>query len=508
MRTVDLLERSARLWPDKTAVAVVGGPALTYRELQRRAFGLAGSMERMGVGRGDRVALMAADGTAHAEVQLACAHLGAATVPIGMRLSAAEVGGILADAEPSVGFADAAAADRLGGGMASGAPVIALEEPAYESLAAGEPPPGILDRAREEDVALVVYTSGSTGTPKGVCLSQRALCFNGVTIALAQRLGHDEVFLSTTPLSHAATGTRITTMLLDGQTLLILPKFDAAACVDAIESWSVTSTVMVPTQLRRVLALHRDWQRSLRTLRLLVYGAAPTALPVIRQAAAELPCGLYQGYGLSEACTNLTALLPEDHAPDSPEVRLRSCGRIVPGVVARIGDEDCRELPCGEPGELLIRTEKVMTGYWRQPETTAAAFRGGWLHTGDVGTMDAEGYITIVDRAKDMLISGGVNVYPAEIEAVLYSHPSVAEVAVIGAPDEEWGEVPVAFVISAPDRQVDADSLRAHCGERLASFKVPRRIMFVDELPRTESGKIRKPALRQTLTGAAPPLSR
>jgi fatty-acyl-CoA synthase len=206
---------------------------------------------------------------------------------------------------------------------------------------------------------------------------------------------------------------------------------------------------------------------------------------------AELDCGLYQGYGLSEACTNLTGLLPEDHTPEADTTGLlASCGRAVPGVRVRIGEQT------GGVGEIQIRTDKVMNGYWRDPEATAAAIPDGWLRTGDLGRLDGAGYLFIVDRAKDMIISGGVNIYPSEIEAVLHEHPLVAEATVIGIPDEEWGETPVAYVIKKANATLDESAVIAFCAERLARFKVPHTVTFVDDFPRTASGKVRKVELR------------
>jgi acyl-CoA synthetase (AMP-forming)/AMP-acid ligase II len=219
----------------------------------------------------------------------------------------------------------------------------------------------------------------------------------------------------------------------------------------------------------------------------------------------ELPCGLYQGYGLTEATTNLSGLLPEDHRPDTPDGRLASAGRPVVGVTMSIRDDDGQPVPVGESGEIWVRTDKVMSGYWQKPEATAEALVDGWLRTGDVGRVDGDGYLSIVDRAKDMLISGGVNVYPSEIETVLRGWPGLADVAVVGAPDDEWGEVPVAFVILEPGTSLDEDGLRAWCRERLAGLKVPRTVYPLAEFPRTATGKIRKVELRDLVPALADP---
>ena len=254
--------------------------------------------------------------------------------------------------------------------------------------------------------------------------------------------------------------------------------------------------MLVPTQLRRVVDAPALADASLASLRLLVYGAAPSALPLIREAMAALPCGFYQGYGLTEACTNLTALLPDEHV-DAPDERLLSCGRAVVGVDVRVVDEDGETAATGEVGEIAVRTEKVMAGYWRNPAATSEAIVDGWLRTGDLAHQDEAGYLTIVDRAKDMLISGGVNIYPSEIELVLHAHPAVAEATVVSQRDPEWGEVPIGFVITRAEAQLDDGELERWCRDRLSRLKVPRSIEIVDDLPRTASGKVRKVELRR-----------
>lgn len=495
MRIVDLIERNAVQYRDKAAVHVVGGTRLTHGELHRRVTALAAGLAARGVTKGDRIALMAANGLLFFDVYLAAAYLGASAVPISTRAARSEIEHVIGDSEPVIAIADAANIESL---AVASEPIKVLQwgTREYDDLLACDVPSDIGRRADADDVALVVYTSGTTGRPKGVCLTQAALTFNAVSIALAQQLTTDDVFLTTTPLYHVATGTRITTMALDGQTHVVMTEFDAADILAVIDEEAITSTVLVPTQLRRVLDCESLSRHRLSTLRLLVYGAAPSALPLIRRAVASLPCGFYQGYGLTEACTNLTGLLPDDHV-DASDERLQSCGRPVVGVSVRIADEHGETVPAGEVGEVLVRSEKVMKGYWRNEAATAEAIVDGWLRTGDLARQDGDGYLTIVDRAKDMLISGGVNVYPSEIESVLHAHPAVAEAAVVGSRDDEWGEVPIAFVTVNGSGACDPDEIRSWCRERLAGLKVPRTVQIIDDFPRTASGKIRKIDLRR-----------
>lgn len=497
MRIVDLLERDAALYPERTAVAVAGGPSASFGELHDRVLRLASGLEAAGVGTGDRVALMADNGLVFFDVYLAVAYLGAAAVPLNTQLTDPELSFILSNAEPILTVATGSYVERLKAIGATG-PVIDADGDSYASLLASEPFTD-LDRAAENETALIIYTSGTTGRPKGVCLTQRGLAFNGLTMALVQRFRPDDVFLSTTPLYHAATGTRVCSMLADGQTHVVLRSFSPESFFAAVAEHRVTISILVPAQLRRILGHPGFADADLSSLRLIVYGAAPTAGPLIKQAYERFGCGLYQGYGISECVTNLTGLLPEDHdlaMAGRPEL-LDSCGRVVPGVRIELHDENGTEVAPGEVGEIWVKSEKVMAGYWRNPDQTAEALVDGWLRTGDLGRMDGDGYLYIVGRSKDMLISGGVNIYPSEIEAVLYDHPAVADAAVVGRPDPEWGERPVAFVELRPEESLDG--LADWCAERLAKIKVPDEFIAVDSFPRTVTGKIRKIELREHL---------
>jgi fatty-acyl-CoA synthase len=503
VRIVDLLERDAAIAPDKPAVVVVGGTTLTYAALRRRAAGLAAGLAARGVRKGDRVVVMAGNSTTPFDTYLACAYLGAAAVPIGTRLTGPEIEYIVEDAEPAAAFADPDHGELLAKTLPGGIDLVATDDAAYADLLRSGDDPGDDHGAEAEDVALIIYTSGTTGRPKGVCLTQANLCANALTMAVAQAFRPDDVFLSMTPIYHAATGTRVSSMLVDAQTHVVLPSFDEEGAIGAISEHGVTTTIAVPTQLRRILDAPGFDPARLASMRLLVYGAAPTGLPLIRRAMTELPCGLYQGYGLTEGTTNLTGLLPSDHTPDTPDERLSSAGRPVVGTRLSLRDEDGEPVRRGEPGEIWVRSDKVMAGYWRNPQATGEAIVDGWLRTGDVGRLDDGGYLSIVDRAKDMLISGGVNVYPSEIEAVLRQWPGLGDVAVVGQPDDEWGEVPVAYVMVEGGTALDTAALQAFCRKRLAGLKVPRTVHVVDEFPRTATGKIRKVELRSRSRAAA-----
>ncbi|MCY3577877.1 MAG: AMP-binding protein [bacterium] len=497
MRIVDLLERDAALYPRRIAVAVDGGPSATFVELRDRVRRLATGLENAGVGPGDRVALIAENGLVFFDVYLAVAYLGAAAVPLNTQLADPELAFILSNAEPSLTVATSEYTERLEAFGSTG-PVIDADGDAYAEMLASEPFTD-LDRAFEDDTALIIYTSGTTGRPKGACLTQRGLAFNGMTMAVVQRFRPDDVYLSTTPLYHVASGTRVCSMLADGQTHVVLRSFSPESFFAAVAEHRVTISILVPAQIRRLLNHPGFEEADLSNLRLIVYGAAPTAGPLIRQAHERFGCGLYQAYGITEGVSNIAGLLPEDHdlaMAGRPEL-LDSCGRVVPGVRIELHDETGALAAPGEVGEIWVKSEKVMAGYWRDPDQTAEAIVDGWLRTGDLGRFDDDGYLYIVGRSKDMLISGGVNIYPSEIEAVLYDHPAVAEVAVVGRPNPEWGERPVAFVELQPDESLDG--LLDWCRQRLSKIKVPDEFIAVDSFPRTATGKIRKVELREHL---------
>jgi len=498
LRLRDVLARCVDLYADDVAV-VFGDERITWAELARRAFRLANALRAEGVERGDRVAVLQTNGPEVVELGFACAVLGAALVPLSSRLVLDEVRYVLADAAPRVAFVEPthpAANERDFRVLATRTPDFA----AFRDAAADVEPPEI-DTA--DDPVLLLYTSGTTGRPKGAQHSQRTMIQNGLTVLLSQQLDHRDAFLSTTPLTHAAAGTRIFSLAVDGLKHVIMDRFTVAGFFELVANERITTTILVPTMLADVVDSPLLDTADLSSMRFIVYGAAPTPEALVARALERLPCGLLQGYGLTEGSPALTALTPDEHrrfAAD-PELRrrLRSMGRPVPGVRARVVDGAGERLPAGEAGELQVRSTKTMLQYWRAPELTEAAFDDGWLATGDIVTVDEDGYLYLVDRKKDMLISGGLNVYPSEIERVLREDPAVREAAVVGTHDDRWGEVPIAFVVLGDDADDQAGivtRLRAHCRDRLAGYKQPRELRIVDALPRNETGKVHKPTLR------------
>lgn len=487
----DLLHRSARLYPDRWAVQIVGGASLTYPQLSRRVGDVAAALARVGVGRGDRVAVMAPADLAFFDAYLGAAYLGAAAVPLSTRLAPVEVARQLADADPRVAIAGSAYAEIVAGAAEDGMELLEHDSQRYRRLLSSSDP--VTPSAEPEDIALIIYTSGTTGDPKGVCLSHRALTYNAFVTAVSQGLVPTDVYLSATPLYHASAGLRVTTMLVDGQTHVVLPSFNPEQAMRAISQTGVTTTIMVSTQLQRILDSPSFDPDLFRSMRLLLYGAASTRSNLVEKMITALPCGLYHGYGLTEATAVCAALGPEDHYRRAGVSSSGlSVGRPIVGVDVRIATAEGRDAEPEEVGELLVRTPKLMSGYWRQPRATAAAIRDGWLHTGDLGYHTHQGYLYLSGRLKELIISGGVNIYPPQIENVLSHHPRVAEIAVVGLPDRQWGEAVTAVVVPRPGSPPTLDDLAEWVGTRLATHMKPKRLILADRLPRGATGKIQK----------------
>jgi len=487
----DLLNRSARLYPQRQAVQIVGGPSLTYAELSQRVEGVAALLARTGVERGDRVAVMAPAGLAFFDAYLGAARLGAAAVPLSTRLAPAEVARQLADADPRAAIVGPEFGEMVARAGSTEMALLEHDGAEYRRLlsTSGPVPP----EARPEDIGLIIYTSGTTGDPKGVCLSQRALTFNAFVSAVSQGLVPTDVYLSATPLYHASAGLRIITMLVDGQGHVVLPSFNPEDAMRTIFETGVTTTIMVATQLQRILDSPGFDPDLFRSMRLLLYGAASTRSNLVERMMASLPCGLYHGYGLTEATAVCAALGPEDHERRAGITSTGlSIGRPIVGVDIRIETSEGNDAEPDQVGELLVRTPKLMSGYWGQPQATSQAIRNGWLHTGDLGYRDRQGHLYLSGRLKELIISGGVNIYPPQIENVLSHHPLVDQIAVIGLPDRQWGEAVTAVVVPREGRAPTLEDLAEWVGAHLASHMKPKRLIITDRLPRSATGKIQK----------------
>ncbi|MBC9227500.1 long-chain-fatty-acid--CoA ligase [Aeromicrobium sp. 636] len=512
-RLEDVLRRSAAATPDAVAV-IEPHRQTTFGELDAAVNRFASALAAEGVGPGDRVCYLGENSTTFFEVLHGAAKVGAIAMPVNFRLAQPEIVYIVEDARPRVAV--------LGPGMEVHAEAIAAVD-GVERVVTVAPHPGFagLDGWRAahpprdpgyardpEDTAVMFYTSGTTGRPKGIELSSRNL-----SSALAGPLElidfrADSVALAPVPFFHV-TGFGLALMAnLKGSALLMINPEGPADLCRILQEYAVTHAVMVPTVIQFLLASGdvrgADWS----ALRWIMYGGAPMPESVLRDATEVFGCDFYQGYGLTESTGGVALLGPEDHRPTPETVhRLRSVGRVEGNNTVRIIDPATgEELPAGERGEVLVRGGNIMKRYWNRPEETAAAIDAdGWLHTGDGGSLDADGYLYLHDRLKDMIVSGGENVYPAEVESVLTAHPGVGQVAVIGVPSDRWGESPMAIVVrsSGPEgAALDAAAVIGWARERLAHYKCPVDVTFVDALPLNASGKLLKARLREEFAGS------
>jgi long-chain acyl-CoA synthetase len=482
---------------------VDGDYTATYGEHLGRVAHLAGALRGLGVARDDRFAVMALNSHQFLECYHA-AFLGAGVInPLNLRLAPKELEYILGDSETKVCFTDAFFAPivdkvREAVGIETVVMIGAGDAPhdvGYEQLLAGASSL-IPDEPEEDDPVVLMYTGGTTGLPKGVLLDQRAEMLNLYHVMQMWHFDRDDVFLHQTPMFHAASMGGMLGVPAVGGVSVFLPLFDPAQVLALVEQHDVTATVMVPTMIGMLLGHPEYRPERLASLRMLTYGASPMPGALLDQLLAAFPdLDIYQGYGMTESSAVLTALGPEDHRGGG--ARLRSAGLPLPGVVVSIQDPDGRILPPGETGEVCARAGNFMREYWKKPEATAEAFRGGWYHSGDAGYLDADGYVFLVDRVKDMIVTGGENVYSVEVENAIASHPDVAQVAVIGVPSEKWGEAVHAIVVRRAGAAVTEPEIVAHAREWIAGYKVPKSVEFRDEpLPLSGAMKVLKRELR------------
>lgn len=518
----ETLRHSRAIRPGHIAVAD-DARSLTYAELDDRAHRLANALrDGLAMDRGERFAFLSTNRAEFVEVYFAAALAGVVCVPLNYRLAAPEILEILADAGVRVLLAESELEQKLslieGGGFDG--EIVRLSARGstgggYESLLRDARTAERDEPAAQREVIVQMYTSGSTGVPKGVMLSHRNLVANSWHLLAEGSAGSEDRYLSSAPLSHLGAGSRVFLLVHAGATHVVHSQFDPERAVSAMVDGVANTALIVPAMLRQLLdvAAHRGVSLHGR-VRQITYGTAPMPRELLTEALERLGCDFQQGYGLTEASPNLTLLPPSDHRPDasgSYAERLASVGRETIGVNVRVVNEDDRDQPPGEVGEVIARGANVMEGYWKRPAETAEALRGGWLRTGDLARVDEDGYVFLVERKKDMLVSGGFNVYPREIERQLEQHPRVLEVGVVGVANERWGEVPVAFVVPAEPVQ-DAGALTAElerfCDARLARFKVPKRYCLIESLPRNSVGKVAKRELRKRLEQPLPADSR
>ena len=482
---VHSLGRASRYYPGRPALAQ-DGTCLTFLELHARVAAIAAALSGHGFEAGDRLALLLPNGLEYIELVYACAWLGVITVPLNTRLSQAEIDRVLADANPH------------GIVRHSSLPVPSMRLQ-WQRVLDEEPlelrndlHPNFCYDA--EAILALIYTSGTTGRPKGVIVTHANVLANVHDFNYWMTYREGGVYLHAAPIFHIADFPSMFAAPAFGACQLAIPKFNPATFCDVVERERVTHTVLVPTMINLLTQFTEAKLRDLSSLEVLAYGGSPMAPELIHRTKELLPhVKLVQVYGLSETGF-LTGLQDHEHV----DGRLLSCGRPCPGIDVQIVDESGKQVDAGQPGELVARGANVMRGYWNNPEETALAFRDGMFRTGDVGCQDPDGYFYILDRLKDMIVTGGENVYSGEVEAVIYQHPAIREAAVFGIPDIQWGELVMACVVLKPGKALNPSDLIGHCRRFLANYKVPRRVEFsVAELPKNGSGKILKRVLRE-----------
>ena len=483
------LERAQRVAPDSCAV-VCEDRRYTYAELGEKCRRLAGALRDLGLEKGDRVAVRALNSEQYLMMFLAVPAAGLVFVPINARLAEPEVVSILADSGARVLFSDR--------GFEEARPdveQISLPD-GFDAMIAAAPEIELGAGVEENDLAALFYTSGTTGAAKGAMHTHRGLLSSGQNFMSTWPFGPDTNWIICSPMFHTGGILGVLATVWHGGTHTLLPAFKPDLALDVIERERVTHTLMVPTMLAAATDEQVARPRDVSSLRYLSHGASPIAPETLRRAHQAFPdAEMLHVYGTTET-TPITTLLPhEELLLDKPEVR--SCGKPAVGVDVRIRDADGRDVPPGVVGELVIRSPSVMVAYWEKPEETAAVIRDGWYWSGDLGYQDSHAHVFLVDRAKDMIVTGGENVYCAEVESALFDHPDVLEAVVFGIPDPQWGEAVYAVVV--PRRTgVSKEELISHCRERIAAFKVPKTVEIRPEsLPKSAAGKILKRELRE-----------
>ncbi len=493
--------KTARLNPEREAlIDVTCDRRITYAALDERVRRLAnGLLDELGLGKGDRVAILSKNCIEYLEIYYACARVGLIAQPLNWRLGTAELSRIVADGEPAV---IAASPEYRAAAEALPAPhhLCFGEGGSYESLVAGAPAtePIVSASVGDDDPVLILYTGGTTGESKGALHTHHSLFMGMLNQTVAERVVPTDVYMLTGQMFHIPVALAMNYMAHGCPVVLI--NFEARLALEVIERERVSAFLGITTMLNWMMA-DEDFERfDLSSLRNIQYGGGPMPKSVVAAALDRFPCTLIQGYGQTEGMT-MSFLSQEDHAAaiagTHPE-RLSSCGRE--GFVTTISVVDAQGVVVPKDGrtagEIVVRSEANMIGYWRRDDLTAQTIRDGWMWTGDVATWDEDGYVFIVDRAKDMIISGGENIYSTQVEAAIHQHPAVLESAVFGVPDETWGEAVKAVVVLKPGMQATAEEIIATAGEHLASYQKPKSVDFVDSLPKAPTGKILKRALR------------
>jgi long-chain acyl-CoA synthetase len=501
-----LLNWPVQRWPDKVAI-ICKEERLTFARMNERINRLANGLRFLGLKKPKRIGVLLPNSPRYVEVRFALLKAGLTLVRLNVRQSIEEHAYVLnhSGAHALIYSAETMEAVREVRKLTPGIKCWIgfkgeKEDISYEDLISTAPPSEPEVQVKSEDIERINYTSGTTGKPKGVIVTLAASMARLRNDFFNQEIAftHQDVYLAVAPLTHAA-GVILVPYYIKGAASVILPSFDPTQILETIEREKVTSTLLIPTMIIRMIDHPDIRMHDLRSLKRIWYGTAPMPIEKLKKAI-EIFGGIFrQNYGLTEATQPILYLSPEDHVLsglDHAVARLGSAGRPALGVEVRVVDKKDVPVKPGEVGEIIIRGDSVMKGYLHQPKATAAALRGGWLHTGDLATVDEEGYVFIVDRKSDMIISGGFNIYPKQIEEVIHTYPGVSEVAVIGVPDDVWGESVKAIIVPKRGVTLTAQEIIEFCRQRVASYKKPKSVDFVAELPKNNNGKILKRELK------------
>ncbi|MFC5949564.1 class I adenylate-forming enzyme family protein [Pseudonocardia lutea] len=506
MRIGDILTFTAARRADETAL-VFEDRSWTFAELDRDVRALATGLARYAAP-GDRIAILTENNPEYIQAYYGVPTAGMALVFLNYRLSPREVVLNLEDSTPTVLVTERKYLETARRAMAevpSIRTLVCVDGPVEGALAWSDllAEPGALSVPDEDSPAWLIYTSGTTGRAKGAVLTHRNVVAAVMNSLLSWEHDHDPgVALMPWPLCHIA-GYGVPMAHLKGDTMVLMRRYDAVGFLEAVQDHRVSQTSVAPTMLAMLLRHPRFPEFDLSSLRRISYGSAPMPAAVLREAMAAFPEVRFQtGFGMTELAGNVVVHGSADHvrALESDEALLTSVGKPQWLSAVRVVDPEGRDTAPDEVGELVIRGDQVCAGYWGRPEATAEAYRDGWFHSGDLARRDARGYLYIVDRKKDMILTGGENVYSREVEEILHQHPDVAAAAVVGQPDEVWGELVVAVLEAREGRTPTEEGVREFCRGHLAGYKIPRRVLVVDELPRTTTGKVRKPVLRELVT--------
>lgn len=514
MILTETLNKASKLFPEKQAI-VCGGKRWTYREFRERINRFSHCLKTFGIDKDDKVAVLHPNCHYFLEIYYGIAQIGAISVPINTRLSPGEIAFILQDSESKILISDPAFQKQVdpirekmtgvkkilwtGDGMVGGEDRDLNYEKVLEQGSPDELPE---TPTTGEDIAQIYYTSGTTGRPKGVMLSHKNVTTHALGTIAEVHLTDQDVWIHVAPLFHLADAWATWAITWVGGTHVLVREFDSKTVLETIEKEKVTLTNLIPTMLNLMVNYPDVGKYDYASLRVLLSGGAPIAPEVVRKIVETFKCDYIQTYGMTETSPYLTLSILKDHLkrlPDREQLRFKSkTGREFIGVELKVVNDRGEEIKKDEKevGEIIVRGDIVTKGYWKLPQETAKSIRDGWLYTGDMAVMDEEGYVTIVDRKKDMILTGGENVYSTEVENVLYMHPAILECAVVGVPDEKWGEAVKGIVVLKQGQTATEPEIIRFCKEKIAHYKAPKSIDFIEALPRTGSGKIQKKGLR------------